>query len=53
MKINNLIEETLLNTSFSQLVKIDIKLIKIILREIYLCIDDYLDFELKESVLVD
>ena len=34
MKINNLIEETLLNAVFASLVKIDLKHIKIIVKEI-------------------
>ena len=52
-KINSMIEEALLNSTFSSLVKIDQKNSKVIMKEITSTIDTYLFFEYCDSVLVD
>ena len=53
MKINYLIEETLLNAVFASLVKIDLKHIKIIVKEIQIQLENYLHFEINEPHIVD
>jgi len=53
MKINNLIEEALLNVSFISLLKIDSKNIKIIVKEIQQCLEQYIAFEIHEPHIVE
>ncbi len=53
MKLNNLIEEALLNVSFISLQKIDSKNIRIIVREIQSCLEEFLAFEINEPHLAE
>jgi hypothetical protein len=53
MKINNLIEEALLNASFISLAKIDTKNIRIIVKEIQLTLEQFLTFEMNDPHIVD
>lgn len=49
MKLSNLIEEALLNSSFMSLAKIDIKNVRIIVKEIQHCLEQFLNIEINEA----
>jgi hypothetical protein len=52
-KINSMIEEAILNTTFSNLINIDKKNSKVIMKEIATTIDTYLYFEYLDSSFVE
>ena len=49
MKINSIIDESLLNTSFGNLIKIDQRHTKTIVKEVQMILENYLLFEYTDS----